>query len=167
MPLTPEQLGARARFFMELASSVIRPNACRKALQRLTGDPDVGTAHPGAVRLLQAALAVDMALLSNRKGALPQALGLVERRSKTVSAKQLAIAWMFENIQEFEEETRGAFIRPYASKGKAAEAVVEGFYEAGLDKRLTTDSIDQLFSRHFAFKRRIRHAKRKQRVSPP
>lgn len=58
------------------------PELARAALRALLEDRSISFEHRDALRALDRALAVDMTKPANRKGGLPQALGLVSPRLK-------------------------------------------------------------------------------------
>jgi hypothetical protein len=58
------------------------PELARTALRALLDDRSISFKHRDALRAIDRALAVDMTNPANRKGELPQALGLVSQRLK-------------------------------------------------------------------------------------
>jgi hypothetical protein len=168
MALTSKELARLARGCMKRAAEVPEPGKveedARAALQSLVeslrprlrlvdvGEQArcrrIGLTHRDAIRALKRALAVDMQVPANRKGAILRALGLVGRVSKTRSVQHRAIALMMERLLELSEGiTVPTF--PYDSKRKAADAVAAGFFEAGINRRLTPENVEKIHARYW------------------
>lgn len=164
-PLTDQDLADCARDCMARAAAVPEPSKveedARAALQRLVDDRSatVRGKHRDAVRALRRALAVDMAEGANRKGALPQALGLVSRVSKGTVTKHRAIVTMMHRLLEHSEwgPRTGDVIFPFRTVGAAAEAVTRGFFHAGIDGRLTAENVEQIWVRRFQAEKHREH----------
>lgn len=120
----------------------------REALQNLASDQQIRATHAEAVRLLDRALAVDMTKAANRKGDLPMELGLVSRESKKTAAKHRAIVLMMGRLLEYSElDAKGQAIFRYQSKRQAIDAVIDAFYQARIDTKLTARNVDQIWRR--------------------
>lgn len=92
------------------------------------------------MRLVDAMLAVDMAIPENRKGALPAALGLVSRSDAT---RDHAIAWAFDRIQAADATTDGFLL----TDSQAATLVAEAFNAEGITRDLTAGAVRRIVER--------------------
>lgn len=155
MALTDEELAVCARDCMLHASTRLEPakleEDARLVLQRLVDDRNVRVKHRDAVRALRRALDVDMSNPSNRKGALPRAIGLVSRMTKDKAIKQSAVVTMMHRMLEHSAQNpvTKEMSFPYALIGDAAEAVTRGFFEAGIDIALSAENVEQIWTRRF------------------
>jgi hypothetical protein len=144
------ELAELARHCVTRAQQVPAParveEDARDMLQRLVDDRQVRLKHRDAARAIRRALAVDLQRPENRRGDLPRALGLVSRVDKGTSVKHLAISLMMENLLDHTDDD-GSF--PYGSKRRAAEAVVEGFYKAGINIKLTAENVERIWERYW------------------
>jgi hypothetical protein len=152
MPLSQEDLAERARISMAMVTGTWGAKDfeedARDALQRLTEDKEVAARHPRAIEMLRRALAVNMNEPANRKGDLPRALGFINRRSKATRRKHQAIIRMIDYLQDYcDPNAKDGAGMPYLTVSQAAQAVVQGFYEAGIDTTLTADNVEQIYSR--------------------
>jgi hypothetical protein len=121
----------------------------RAVLHRLVGDRAVRVKHREAIRAIKRALAVDMTVERNRKGEIARALGLCSRRDRNTAVKHRAIVMMMHRLRDYSEidPSTKATTFPYESLERAAQAVVLGFYHAGLDTHLTEDNVLQVWKR--------------------
>jgi hypothetical protein len=152
--------------------SVKRANPARFALDALVRDRSVAIEFPQhrqALTLVRRALAVPLTPV-NRKGAMPTALGLVSRadrgraimlalervfgcpvrdRAAACPAGECARTKLGRSRRRWECPANGCrqtFIFPKDFE-EAAQAVVEGFYESGLDRTLSVSAVQKLWQR--------------------
>ena len=161
MPLTREKLGRWAQECWNTATECLGGTAefeddARKALRRFVADAEGRGDYSLVVRAINAAPSVDMEKPANRKGAVPAAMGLVERRSKATTIRNLAIRFMMDRLQDHSEVDgdgnafeRHSDIYPYLSPFKAAKAVVVAFDEARLDSNLDESYIIKIAQNPF------------------
>jgi hypothetical protein len=161
MALTPKELAELARECMARSAKMPQPERvaedARAVLQYLVrprlhyvdvdqvDETDLQMRRM-AIRLIRRALKVDMRVPANRKGELPRALGLVGRAAKATTVEHFAIVMMMNRLRDYSAED-GSF--PYSSKRKAADAVVEGFYVAGIDRRLKPENVGKIYERYW------------------
>jgi len=151
--LDPAELSQWARACLGRAKELFDPanseDDARTVLQRLVEDRAVRIKHRHAVRAIRRVLAVDMSKESNRKGKLPIALGFVSRRNPQRAAQHRAIVMMMHRLKEYSviDKRHHEPVFPYASIRKAAEAVVVGFYESGIDPKLTPENVEKIRKR--------------------
>jgi len=154
--------------------SVDRSNVAREALTALVNDRSASMKHRHAVALLERALAVDLTKPADRKGPVPAALGLVTRTDharavwlamdRTLSTSmrddrakccvgtcaqtpaRLACFAKGSDPTTQAEACRQTFVFPKNAK-EAAQAVVDGFYAADLDRGLTVDAVLKIWQR--------------------
>lgn len=146
--------------------------ANRQALKRLTEVCKSFGELRHAVRLIRQALAVDMRIPLNRKGAVPAALGLIA--DSRVGRKSRAVVLMMDRVlstpivdeaarcSDGQCEQENAKRLPCPSRAscrqtfvfassleQAAQAVVNGFYYAEIDPSLTVPAVMRTWQRHW------------------
>ncbi len=152
MPLTLEDLAQTAVACMAEAAQVPEParleEDARAGLRALVDDRRISFDHRDALRAIERALDVDMTKPANRKGELPQALGLVSRESKETAIKHRAIVLMMGRLLEYSEVgASGEATLCYELNRDAIDAVVNGFYGAGIDTTLTVENVEKIWNR--------------------
>lgn len=95
------------------------------------------------VRLLQRVMDVDLSKATNRKGAIPEALGLVSRRKGV--ARDLAVIWAFDRVREREVSPGGEFV---LSEADAYQVTAEAFNAVpAIGTKLTARAVEKIVQR--------------------